>query len=294
MGKVEVYIWQICFKRKILIRSGINVHTKNFMITIIKSIPILDSYLKSPSKKEDYIMMERMNNVEDILMLNPMQEGILYHYIQSPNSEQYFEQISLELTSHLDIELFEKAWNIVIETNETLRTIFRWKKIDRPVQIVLKRLTMKVQPYDFSCLTNLEQLEKINLLKEEDRQNSFNLERGPLIRVKLCKLSEEKYEVILSFHHILFDGWSMGIIIREVLNIYANLKDEISLNIQKKTPYKEYLRWLRSRDLEDEKVFWKEYLQGFDTKTMLPVENNLQGEKHNTQIKFNTYHLELV
>ena len=78
-------------------------------------------------------------NIEDVLPLTPMQEGMLFHYLKDPGSDIYFEQLSLEIAGQIDLEHFEQEWNFVIETNEMLRAVFRWEKIEHPIQIILKK-----------------------------------------------------------------------------------------------------------------------------------------------------------
>ncbi|UCH93180.1 MAG: hypothetical protein JSV88_23245 [Candidatus Aminicenantes bacterium] len=64
-------------------------------------------------------------NIEDILALTPMQEGILFHYLKNPGDNHYFEQLSLNISGEINRQFFEKAWNWVIEANEMLRVVFR-------------------------------------------------------------------------------------------------------------------------------------------------------------------------
>jgi iturin family lipopeptide synthetase B len=87
--------------------------------------------------------------IEDISALTPLQEGILYHYLKEPRSEVYFEQLSLSLSGRIDRGVFAGAWNVVIETNQMLRTVFRWEKVENPVQIILKTHTLEPQFYCF-------------------------------------------------------------------------------------------------------------------------------------------------
>ena len=97
--------------------------------------------------------MEKLNpkNIENILALTPLQEGMLFHYLQDPQSPLYFEQLSLEISGEIDVPYFEKAWNTVIETNEMLRTVFRWEKLEKPSQIILKEHKCNVIFYDLSA-----------------------------------------------------------------------------------------------------------------------------------------------
>lgn len=83
------------------------------------------------------------SNIEEILSLSPMQEGMLFHYLTEPHSEQYFEQLSLRLLGEINMEIFEKAWEFVTYNNDMLRTLFRWDKLDKPIQLVLKNTTQQ-------------------------------------------------------------------------------------------------------------------------------------------------------
>ncbi|HLP46843.1 MAG TPA: condensation domain-containing protein, partial [Candidatus Kapabacteria bacterium] len=145
-------------------------------------------------------------NIENILALTPLQEGLLFHYLKDPQDGLYFEQLSLELTGPVDRRYFEKAWNVVIETNEMLRTVFRWEKLERPSQLILKVHRCRILFYDLT--DKVERLRKVVLaeIKEKDRHENFDLHGVPF-RVILCKLAESKYEMVISNHHIIYDGW---------------------------------------------------------------------------------------
>ncbi|MGD2089904.1 MAG: condensation domain-containing protein, partial [Candidatus Aminicenantes bacterium] len=165
--------------------------------------------------------MDRKNTA-DIVALTPLQEGMLFHYLREPGSDLYFEQLSLDISGRMDIGFFEKAWNVVIETNEMLRTVFRWEKLKDPVQIHLKKHKCKLKVYDLSNKDNSQKKAALEQIKAKDRQKNFDLSRVPF-RVILCKIAENKYRLIISNHHILYDGWSTGIILREFFEVYQAL-----------------------------------------------------------------------
>ncbi|MCU0289934.1 MAG: condensation domain-containing protein, partial [Acidobacteria bacterium] len=70
--------------------------------------------------------------IENILTLTPLQEGMLFHYLKDSRNDLHFEQLNLEISGSIDVDLFEKAWNVVIQSNEMLRTVFRWEKVEKP------------------------------------------------------------------------------------------------------------------------------------------------------------------
>jgi tyrocidine synthetase-3 len=209
-------------------------------------------------------------NIEDIFALTPIQQGMLFHYLKDPNSDPYFEQLSLEIWGEIDRDIFAKAWNFVIESNEMLRTIFRWKNVEHPIQIVLKQY--KLQPLFFDLFGKQEDERKklLSQIKLKDRKTKFNLQEVPF-RVMLCRREKDKYEMIISNHHILYDGWSNGIILKEFFDAYNDSASGKRLVKPVKTKFKEFVKWIHSRVIDRQKKFWQDYLQGFDTQTVLPI-----------------------
>jgi non-ribosomal peptide synthase protein (TIGR01720 family) len=227
-------------------------------------------------------MTIKKNNIEDIYALSPLQEGLLFHYISNPTSNLYFEQLCLKIGSHIDIQKLEKAVDEVVTTNEMLRTLFKWKDIKKPVQIILKR---------YNAIIINKQIEKknenyyINQYLVNDLNNGFDLEAPPY-RITLINLDKQFSYLIISFHHILFDGWSLSIFLKELLSLLFNN------NVQKylRSKYKEYIKYI-AKDSSKENSFWAEYLEGFNGANSIPLLNEnanvLHGNK-NTNLEFDT------
>jgi iturin family lipopeptide synthetase B len=183
-------------------------------------------------------------DIQDIFDLTPMQEGMLFHYLREPGSKFYFEQLSLEISGEIDIGCFEKAWNFVISMNDMLRAAFHWEKVQNPVQIILNEHKLHPQYYDFSHEQPDDAKKLLVELKKKDRNNQFDLRTVPF-RLTLVKVEKEKYHLIISNHHILYDGWSNGIILEEFFSAYhALLRGEMPRKLEK-TGFKEYVKKLR-------------------------------------------------
>ncbi len=186
-------------------------------------------------------------NFQDIYALTPMQEGMLSLYLKDPQSDLNVEQLCLQVSGKIEVETFGRAWNLVVQANEVLRTVFRWEHVNRPVQIVLKERTLKP---DYHDLSNKDESRKAQLLREYrslERKKRFDLHEVPF-RVSLCKVEAERYEMIIGHHHILFDGWSYGILLKEFLDAYGEHSAP-----PVKTPFKEYVKWLQARDTGEQK-----------------------------------------
>ncbi|MGD2089482.1 MAG: amino acid adenylation domain-containing protein [Candidatus Aminicenantes bacterium] len=208
--------------------------------------------------------------IRDIYALTPMQEGMLYHYLKNPVTQHYFEQLSLEICGEINPVFFEKAWNLVVNSNEVLRTVFRWEKLAKPTQVVLGTYRCQMEIHDLCSTNGSGKGNRLIEIKEKDRKKGFDLQEVPF-RVILCKTAENKYCLIISYHHILCDGWSCGIILKEFFSAYAHFcSGEPVPKPLVKPEFKDIIQWYQQRDREREKEFWKSYFDGMDTAGGLP------------------------
>ena len=218
-------------------------------------------------------------NVEDIISLTSMQEGMLFHYIMEPDSTEYHEQINIELSGEINLDLFKKAWSFVIETNEMLRTIYRWKNIDKPVQVVLKNHEVIIQNYNLSDKSSLEKERFLDEIKQVDLLNRIDLEKETL-RIVLCKCAECEYTMVISNHHILYDGWSSAIIIKELLSVYHALHKGLVLEAPSKNKFKEYVKLAHAQDKTKQKEYWENYLCELEQNDVLFCNAEMSEDKN--------------
>ncbi|MBN2536021.1 MAG: amino acid adenylation domain-containing protein, partial [Spirochaetales bacterium] len=216
------------------------------------------------------------NNIEDILPLTPIQEGLLFHYIKDPRGDLYFEQILIHLEGEIDSTLFNNAWQAVMKFNPCLRTVFRWEKLLEPVQIVMKNRQPPVVEYDFSRHPDKKKQTLMQEVLENDRKQGIDISCDPF-RLTLCTLDKSHYELIVSNHHILYDGWSTGIILKEFLQAYESLSEGKEINHSKKSSYRDYIVLLKNKAGEKGLEFWKQYLAGYDKVSLLPLDKRKPG-----------------
>lgn len=211
------------------------------------------------------------NEVEDIISLTPVQEGMLFHYLQNPDSEDYHEQLCMNLSGILDLDLFQMAWQTVIGSNEMLRTVFRWEQVKQPVQIVLKEHKLKLKFVDIEHRSASEQITIIEDEKRKDLQGKFDLQEVPF-RISLFKQSPHTYTMLISNHHILYDGWSNAVILKEFFEAYDRLSQQEEVTTDRpKAKFKEFIRWLQSHDESKAKTFWEQYLKGIEENSPLSI-----------------------
>jgi len=226
-------------------------------------------------------MKKRSKNIESIYPLSPMQEGMLFHTLYSPESSAYFDQLSGTLHGELNTNAFEQAWQQVVNRHAVLRTLFIWEKGKKPVQVVRKNVKLPWTTHDWQHLTPAVRDERLELFLEEDRKKGFVLNQAPLMRCSLIQLSDNTHQFTLSLHHLLTDGWSTPILLKEVWSFYAALCQGQHLHLPPLRPYRDYIAWLQQQDKTAAEHFWKERLQSFTMPTALRVEKNTQSESEN-------------
>jgi len=210
-------------------------------------------------------------NIEDVLALTAMQAGMLFHYLGNPGSKQYLEQVSLSLSGKMDSDRFRETWQWLARSHEMLRAVFRWEKVDEPIQVILKEKDIPVRVSDLSDKPEPARRSSLEEIIQRDREEKIDLTTEPL-RLTLCLLKEDQSEMILTFHHILFDGWSLSILLGEFLDTYDRLCRGISPAPVARTRFKEYLGWLKTQDKARQDGFWQADLAGFADRTLLPTD----------------------
>ena len=213
-----------------------------------------------------------MNNIEDIYSLSPMQQGMLFHTLYSPESEVYFEQLVCTLKGQFNFSFFQEAWQEIVAKHPVLRTSFHWEEIEKPLQMVSRKVELPWMVYDWKHWNNLQQKEALESFLKSDRASGIELAQAPLMRFTLIQLETDSYQFIWSHHHILFDGWSMQIILQEVFDLYESYNRGESLQLKFCHPYREYISWLQQQDSSQAKKFWQQRLKGIEAPTPLVVD----------------------
>ncbi len=210
------------------------------------------------------------NNIAKIYPLTPMQTGMLFHSLEDRDSNVYFIQTSIELSGDIDVDVLVTSFKKLIEKYDVLRTAIVYKDLDKPRQLVLKRRSDDIFLKDISNLNKIEITKYIEDYKVKDRERGFDLADDSLIRMAVIAKQERKIQLILSFHHIILDGWCTGIIIRDLLNNYYYLKNNQPVEIKEIYPYHNYIKWIEKQDKQEAKEYWQEYLEGYDNLASLP------------------------
>ncbi len=211
-------------------------------------------------------------NYENVYELTPTQQAMLVYALYAPESKAYFEQFCYSYHGQLDLPAFAQAWQRVIDRHAILRTTFCWEDGDRPLQMVRPRVELPIERRDWRNLSSLEQQEQLALFLEEDRNRGFDLSKAPLIRVALIQTAEDAFYIVLSNHHIVLDGWSMGLVRGEVSQLYQSLVSGEQIDATPAPQFSAYVDWLEKRDQKDAEAFWRRELTGFAAPNALPID----------------------
>jgi amino acid adenylation domain-containing protein len=184
---------------------------------------------------------------------------------------------AIRLSGRLDIPALELAIQEVVTRHESLRTIFI-ESDGKPMQVVLDYLTVKLAITDLSEMDEAERDARVEELSQAETHEPFDLTEGPLLRVKLLRLGVQSHKLLLTLHHIVSDGCSTDILIREIWLVYKSLINGTAALLPKLPiqygDFAEWQReWLRGEELQDQLDYWKEQLSGAAPLLELPADH---------------------
>nr|ARU08075.1 MlcM [uncultured bacterium] len=208
------------------------------------------------------------SDIADILPLTPLQEGLLFHTLYDEQArDAYLGQHAFELDGELDVEALRAAAEGVLRRHGNLRASFRYKGLSRTVQVIPRRVTVPWQYIDLS-----DRPEEAERVTAADRSARFDVTKGPLLRFTVIRLGARRHLFLLTYHHILLDGWSTPLLLRELMTLYQSKGDPSSLPAVR--PYKDYLGWLSKQDVSVAGQAWREAMSGLAEPTRVASDPN--------------------
>ncbi|NEP63741.1 MAG: non-ribosomal peptide synthetase [Symploca sp. SIO2G7] len=211
----------------------------------------------------------KTDNIQDIYELSPLQKGILFHGLYTPELGLYLFQITYRLCGDLNLIACERAWEKVIERHTVLRTGFYWEEIDKPLQVVYKKVKLPLDHYDWRGIDSVEQQKRLKSFLESDRQRSFDFSQQSLVRLTIIRLADDAYELIFTKHHLILDGWSQSLVIQDFAQHYAVFCQGQEPPSELGTSFGDYINWLQQRDIAKAEAFWRQALKGVKSPTPL-------------------------
>src|SRR5262249_41069576 len=184
----------------------------------------------------------------------------------APNNSLYNIPGAVRLEGKLNVEALERAINEVVRRHEVLRTRFEAED-GEPAQGIEKWEPRRLEVESLSGLPQEQRDQEVSRRAREEARTGFDLTRGPLLRVKVLKLEEDQHVGLFTLHHIVSDGWSMGVLIRELGALYqAYSAGERSPLEELAIQYGDFAvwqrEWLRGEALAAELEYWRNQLEG--------------------------------
>nr|WP_131193009.1 non-ribosomal peptide synthetase [Pseudomonas daroniae] len=198
-----------------------------------------------------------------------------------PHSTAYNIPMALRLKGALDVEALSKSLEALIQRHETLRTTFG-QVGDQVVQMIHPPVPfiLNVEPVEPASMDEREA--RLQAQVEEEVQRTFDLEKGPLLRVKLLRLEEDEHVLILTLHHIVSDGWSMPIMIDELIQLYQGYCTGHAVTLPAlPIQYADYAiwqrHWMEAGEQERQLAYWQAQLEGEQPVLELPFDRPRQA-----------------
>ncbi|EPY04933.1 amino acid adenylation domain-containing protein [Paenibacillus alvei TS-15] len=221
-----------------------------------------------------------MVEIQKMYRLTPLQEGMLFHFLLNEDTSQYYEQFHFRINGPVNITFFEQSLNEIMKRHDVLRTVFVYEDLEDPLQIVLKERQASFNYINISHLPEKEQERFVEQFKEQHKNEGFHISEDVLIKLALIQIKPDSFHMIWSFHHIIMDGWCLGIVMNDFIAFYRSLENGKEPKLGSPFPFSDYIRWLDEQDAEAAEQYWEAYLQGYQQLASLPQKSQQQTDAY--------------
>ncbi|MEW9547326.1 amino acid adenylation domain-containing protein [Nonomuraea sp. NPDC050783] len=209
--------------------------------------------------------------IKDVWPLTPLQEGLLFHALHGEDGPRaghtpytvhtpYIVHTTVRLRGPLDAAALRAAAERLLARHDPLRAAFRHRRNGQPVQVIAARAALRWHEED---LTGGDPAAGLREIVERDRRTPFDLAAPPLLRFTLVKEAPDRHLLLVANHHLVLDGWSLHLALRELFELYEGAEPPPA------PPVKDYLAWLAARDGAAARAAWRDHLDGLAEPTLL-------------------------
>lgn len=236
-------------------------------VTTVFEAPTVQAFarvVERSLKSEAPVAVSRIERVsrDSALPLSFAQQRLWFLQRLEPSSAAYNISFSTRFVGPVNIRTIEQSINEIVRRHESLRTTF--VEVDgEPVQVIAPALTVLPAIVGLDHLSDSERETETQRLLREEARRSFDLENGPLLRTMILRLAEDECVMSLSMHHIISDGWSGGVFIRELISIYEAITTGTSSPLPPlAVQYADFAHWQRKQqdDLQSQLSYWRKQL----------------------------------
>ncbi|WP_375491859.1 amino acid adenylation domain-containing protein [uncultured Nostoc sp.] len=255
----------------------------------------------SPEKKRELLaklLQENVSQLQTFPMSFGQQRLWFIDQLQPGNFANHISA-ALRLTGFLNQAALLQTLDEIVRRHEVLRTTFATME-EKPVQVIIPNLSLNLPTINLEELSELEQEAEVKKLVIQEIQQPFNLSQAPLLRATLLRLKETEHILVFTMHHIISDGWSMGVLTQEVAVLYeAFSKGQPSLLSELPIQYVDFAAWQRKRLqgelLQSQISYWKNQLEGAPKLLELPTDyprpavSSFQGASYSFELSDDLY-----
>ncbi len=232
---------------------------------------------KSNIETEQYHIFA--HNDKTVFITSAQQKRLWLLNQMNPNSEQaYHISQAMTLTGELRHAELQQAFCLLFERHQAFRTRF-FVKNDQILQEVIEGSYPEISQHDLSDYSHIEQQQLLKDLLSKISMTPFDLSAAPLVKLAVIRLQKNKYVFFISMHHIIADGWSLSILIKELNTLYSQLCSEQTCDLPDLTiQYGDYAQWQQPRlqpdDLDYQRLlkFWSQQLDDLPLSHDLPID----------------------
>ena len=210
----------------------------------------------------------RYHQIADVWSLSPLQEGLLFHARLAENSvDVYTMQVVLDLTGSVQEDLLRTASRVIVDRYPNLRAAFHATSDGSPIQVIVADVEVPWRSEDVTGLSGDRRTDAVREILAQEQRKPFDLSEPPLIRFALIEVAQGQWKFAVTNHHILTDGWSVPLLMKDLLVLYATRGDASLL--PRVGSYRSFLAWLGSRDRAASSAAWSAALDGLSEPTLM-------------------------
>jgi amino acid adenylation domain-containing protein/non-ribosomal peptide synthase protein (TIGR01720 family) len=206
----------------------------------------------------------------DAYPLTPLQQGMLLHSLRSADPDAYVIHYLLRLRRPVDVSRLRRAWHDTVQRHEALRSAPCWKNLERPEMVVRSAVGDVFSFHDWRDTRPERRDARWRAFTLAEHRRGFDLDRPPLARLALLQLGEADYELVLLLHHVILDGRSALLLLRDLFATYDELASGRRAPRQAPLPARGFVDWLERRDPSADRTFWRATLAGLEPAGPLP------------------------
>lgn len=231
-------------------------------------------------------MTVKKPKIEAIYPLNTIQQGLLFHHLME-GDDQGFLTVQCVIEGNLNVEKLKQAWRFTVNKHEVMRTSVHWKKIEKPVFVVRPEKEIEWSFLDWRNTPENQKTSKIAIYKAERKKIGVAFEENPLSKISLIQTSSNCHYFLWECHHLLLDGWSSTIILKDTFAFYESLCANKSIESSAIPSQKSYNNWLKTNSLENAANFWSKTFNGFKEASLFQQKNTQVSLKDPVEHTYN-------